>query len=463
MDKPVLLLVDDHEHIVKQLSWALSEDFDVHTASSKEQALGLLPKTKPAVMTLDLALSPGVANQHEGFDVLQAALGDDPTIKVIIITSDQDEATAMQAVRLGAFDYFVKPLPLDELRAALRRAAYLADLDRKAANGSDDPKDETGIIGDSPAIVGLRQRLRRVAETDFTVLILGESGVGKELVARGITRLSPRRDAPYVVVNCAAIPETLLESELFGHEKGSFTGAHVQKTGKFELADGGTLFLDEIGDVSPGLQAKLLRFLQEHTIERVGGTRLIQLDVRILAATNRDLERDVRERRFREDLYYRLKVLPVRVPSLRERGDDVLLLANYFLERMARDRGMPCKRLSTDAQLALKHHEWPCNVRELENPIRAAAVTGSRSVILSRDLDLAPSTSAPRDLRAARDDLERALIERALWRNNGVVSRAARELSVSRVTLYDLLDKHNLRGTRIPLTDPDREPDLSSH
>ena len=462
MDKPVLLLVDDHEHIVKQLSWALSEDFDVHTASSKEQALGLLPKTKPAVMTLDLALSPGVANQHEGFDVLQAALGDDPTIKVIIITSDQDEATAMQAVRLGAFDYFVKPLPLDELRAALRRAAYLADLDRKAANGSDDPKDETGIIGDSPAIVGLRQRLRRVAETDFTVLILGESGVGKELVARGITRLSPRRDAPYVVVNCAAIPETLLESELFGHEKGSFTGAHVQKKGKFELADGGTLFLDEIGDVSPGVQAKLLRFLQEHTIERVGGTRLIQLDVRIVAATNRDLERDVRERTFREDLYYRLKVLPVRVPSLRERSDDVLVLANYFLERMARDQGVPCKRLSTEAQLTLKQHEWPGNVRELENTIRAAAVTASRSVIVSRDLDLVPSDTPPRDLRAARDELERALIERALWRNNGVVSRAARDLSISRVTLYDLLDKHHLRASRIPLEDGELNEDPHS-
>lgn len=312
-------------------------------------------------------------------------------------------------------------------------------------------------------IGALRQRLQRLAETDFAVLILGESGVGKEIVARAITQLSPRRRAPYVVVNCAAIPETLLESELFGFEKGAFTGAHVQKKGKFELADGGTLFLDEIGDLSAPLQAKLLRFLQGHTIERVGGTRLIQLDVRILAATNRDLERDVREKRFREDLYYRLKVLPVRVPPLRERGDDVLVLANYFLERIASDFGTPIKRLGTDAQLALKQHKWPGNVRELENVIRAAAVTSARGVITRKDLDLVPSDEAPQDLKAARDELERNLIERALWRHNGIVSRAARELSVSRVTLYDLLNKHNMRYPRVPLKDDQLEEDLPSH
>ena len=288
MSKPSLLVIDDHEHILKQLSWALSEDFQVHTAVSQAEALDTLRKARPALMTVDLALAPGVQNRHAGFEVLQAALRHDPMIKAIVITSDQEETTAMQALRLGAFDYFVKPLPLDELRAALKRAAYLADLERRSSNSVDDPGEHTGIVGESPAVVSLRQRVRRVAETDFTALILGESGVGKELVAEAIARLSARRDRPFVIVNCAAIPENLLESELFGHEKGSFTGAHVQKKGKFELADSGTLFLDEIGDLSQGLQAKLLRFLQERTVERVGGTRLIQLDVRVIAATNRD-------------------------------------------------------------------------------------------------------------------------------------------------------------------------------
>jgi len=452
MNKPMLLVVDDHEHILKQLKWALSEDFEVHAAASQAEALETLRKVRPSLMTVDLALTPGVQNRHAGFEVLQAALREDPMIKAIVITSDQEETTAMQALRVGAFDYFVKPLPLDELRAALKRAAYLADLERRSSSCADDPGDDSGIIGESPAIVSLRQRVRRVAETDFTAFVLGETGVGKELVAQATARLSARRDRPFVVVNCAAIPETLLESELFGHEKGSFTGAHVQKKGKFELADSGTLFLDEIGDLSQGLQAKLLRFLQERTIERVGGMRLIQLDVRVIAATNRDLERDVREKLFREDLYYRLKVLPIRVPPLRERGNDILVLANYFLVRLASELGTPCKRLNAAAESALKRHDWPGNVRELQNVIKAAAVTSTHTLLTPEALDLGPS-QAPRDLRAARDELERALIERALWRNSGVISRAARELSISRVTLYDLLDKHGLRSLGVPLTE----------
>ena len=449
MDKPSLLIVDDHEHILKQLSWALKEDFCVHTALTAAEAIDTLRAAKPSVMTLDLTLSPDANRSREGFDVLQAALHEDPAIKAIVITSDQEQSTAMQALRLGAADYFVKPLPLDELRAALKRAAYLADLERQAAGVFEDPDDDMGIIGKSPAMVALRHRVRRVAETDFTALILGESGVGKELVARAVATLSHRRDQPYVVVNCAAIPETLLESELFGHEKGAFTGAHAQKKGKFELADRGTLFLDEIGDLSPGLQAKLLRFLQERTIERVGGNRLLQLDVRVVAATNRNLENDVRDGVFREDLYYRLKVLPIRVSPLRERGDDVLELANHFLAQLAKELGVPCKRLSNGAELALKRHEWPGNVRELENVIKAAAVTAQHALISAEDLDLVPSDSAPQNLKAARDQLERGLIERALWRNGGVISRAARDLSISRVTLYDLLAKHGLSTSQL--------------
>ena len=446
MDKPRLLVIDDHEHILKQLSWALQDEFDVHTAVSKAAAIEALRRVKPALMTVDLALTPGGGSRHEGFEVLQDALSADPAIKAIVITSDQEEATAMEAVRMGAFDYFVKPLPLEELRGALRRAAYLTAIDRRSSVTSTDHDDGTGMLGNSPVMRELRALVRRVAQTDFTALILGESGVGKELVARAIAQLGARREKPYVVVNCAAIPETLLETELFGHEKGSFTGAHAQKKGKFELADGGTLFLDEIGDLSPGLQAKLLRFLEQRTIERVGGTRPIQLTVRVIAATNRDLEADVREKRFRDDLYYRLKVLPIRVPPLRERDDDVLLLANGFLEGLARELGTPRNRLGRDAELALKRYHWPGNVRELQNVIRAAAVRSPRALISASHLELDLVADTPRDLRAARDELERALVERALRRNDGVISRAARDLGVSRVTLYDLLDKHGLRS-----------------
>jgi len=446
MDKPTLLVVDDHEHILKQLSWAFGSDFQVRTASSKEAAFEAMIREQPALMTVDLALGPDDIHRRQGFEVLQEALCADSAMKIIVITSEQEEATAIEAVTLGAFDYFVKPLPLDDLRVALKRAAYLGNLHRQAHGLMDHPaEDGTGMIGSSSTMMTLRQRVRRVAATDFTALVLGESGVGKELVARAIANLSPRHRQPYVVVNCAAIPETLLETELFGHEKGSFTGAHAQKKGKFELADHGSLFLDEIGDLNPELQAKLLRFLQERSIERVGSTRLIQLNVRIIAATNCDLERAVQEGRFREDLYYRLKVLPVRVPPLRERDDDVLVLSRFFLEQLAREMHTPPRRLAHDAQLALRRHQWPGNVRELENVIKSAAVTCCGHVISAKDLDLTPVVEERRNLRVARDELERELIERALRRNDGVISRAARDLSISRVTLYDLLTKHGLR------------------
>jgi two-component system, NtrC family, response regulator len=445
MSRSSLLVVDDHEHILKQLGWALAEDFDVHTASSREAALEMVRHVRPRLMTVDLALTPG-GGRREGFEVLQEALRLDPTVKAVVITSDQEEETALEAVRMGAFDYFIKPLPLDELRGALKRAAYLGELDRRADTRYEGPSDATGIIGESEAVAELRTLVRRVAETDFTGLISGESGVGKEIVAQAIWKLSKRRDRAFVVVNCAAIPEPLLETELFGHEKGSFTGAHAQKKGKFELADGGTLFLDEIGELGPRLQAKLLRFLQERSIERVGGARPIQLDVRILAATNRDLEQDVADKLFREDLYYRLKVLPIRVPPLRERGEDVLLLANHFRERLSSEEGLLRKTFSREATLALRSYEWPGNVRELENVIRAAAVRSPRALISARHLELPRRNEAPQGLRAARDELERSLVERALSRNNGIISRAARELSISRVSLYDLLDKHGLRN-----------------
>jgi two-component system NtrC family response regulator len=443
-NKPSLLIIDDHEHILKQLTWALSDEFEIHAAVSKEEALDLLREKRPMLMTVDLALTRGQERRQEGFDVLQAALQQDPLIRAVVITSDQEQATAVRALKTGACDFFVKPLPLEDLRAALKRAAYLAQLDRQATPAAG-AADDTGITGESPAVVALRDLVRRVAETDFTALVLGESGAGKEVVARALWKLSGRRARPFVVVNCAAIPEPLLESELFGHERGSFTGAHALKKGKVEAAECGTLFLDEIGDLSLGLQAKLLRFLQERTIERVGGAKPIQLDVRIIAATNRDLAAAVQARLFREDLYYRLKVLPIQVPPLRDRGDDVLLLAQHFLGRVARELNAPPKQLAHDAELMLMRHAWPGNVRELENVIRAAAVRCPQRLIAARYFELEMAADLPCDLRATRDQVERALIERALSRNGGVISRAARDLSVSRVTLYDLLEKHGLR------------------
>jgi len=445
MEKPNLLLVDDHPHILNQLRWALEDDFTVHTAQSKEEALGALRRVAPRLLTIDLSLAPGDEFRRQGFEVLQAALAADAAVKAIVVTSEQEEATAVQAVQMGAFDYFVKPVPLDELRAALKRAAYLVRLERQAAAPESAASDDLGIVGGAPATVELRTVVRRAAQTGFTVLVEGESGTGKELIARAVWQQSPRRTQPFVVVNCAAIPEQLLESELFGHEKGSFTGAHALKKGKFELADGGTLFLDEIGELGLGLQAKLLRFLQDKTIERVGGRRPIQLDVRIVAATNRDLERAVQTRAFRDDLYYRLKVLPIQVPPLRDRVEDILPLANYFLDRVNSEARAPRKRLSRSAEEALQCHGWPGNVRELENAMSAGVVRSLGNVIGPQHFGLGRNGSAPCDLREARDELERVLIERALRRNSGVVSRAAKDLSISRVTLYDLLAKHGLR------------------
>ena len=444
MQKTNLLLVDDHPHILNQLRWALADDFEVHTAESKEEALGVLRHIRPTLLTIDLALAPGEQNRHQGLEVLQAAIAADHAVKAIVVTSEQEEGTAVRAVQLGAFDYFVKPIALDELRAVLKRAAYLAGLEKSAIRAAREGDDDLGLTGTSTATVELRTIIRRAAQTDFSVLIQGESGTGKELVARALWRLSRRAERPLVVVNCAAIPEQLLETELFGHEKGSFTGAHAQKKGKFELADGGTLFLDEIGEMTLGLQSKLLRFLQEKTIERVGGRGPIQLDVRVIAATNRDLQREVAEKRFRDDLYYRLRVLPIQMPPLRDREDDIANLAHHFLERFSGELGEPRKRLSGASELALARHAWPGNVRELENVIRAAVVRAPGLVISPAHLDLGFADHLPCDLRGARDDLERALVERALRRNNGVISRAARDLSVSRVTLYDLINKHGL-------------------
>jgi two-component system, NtrC family, response regulator len=350
-------------------------------------------------------------------------------------------------VRLGAFDYYAKPVRLEELKVMIRRAFHIHQLQQKLQR--DDHTFADGfhrMVGTSKSIKEIFRFIERVAASDISVLIGGESGTGKEMVAHAIHLQSQRKNNPFVVVNCGAIPENLLESELFGHEKGSFTGAHAQKRGKFELAHTGTVFLDEIGELAPPLQVKLLRFLQDRKIERVGGTQPIDIDVRIIAATNRDLKKDMENHLFREDLYYRLKVVPVDMPPLRDRKEDIIPLAHYFLKKFCREHRKIPVTLSPEAEGALLMHPWPGNVRELENLISRSVVLSPRSVLKPSDLGFALD-QIPTDvnLKFAKKAIEMDFVKKALSRNGGIVSRAARELGISRVNLYELIEKYNIR------------------
>jgi two-component system NtrC family response regulator len=379
--------------------------------------------------------------------LLEQMLFHEPSTRAIVITGNDDDKNALAAVRLGAFDYYTKPIRLDELKVMIRRALHIhqlhqrvQQLDQAERNGFH------GVVGASKVMKDIIRFIERIAASDISVLICGESGTGKEVVAQAIHLQSQRNKNPFVVVNCGAIPENLLESELFGHEKGAFTGAHAQKRGKFELGHTGTLFLDEIGELAPPLQVKLLRFLQDRKIERVGGTLPIEVDVRIIAATNRDLRRDMETHAFREDLYYRLKVVPLDMPPLRERKEDIVPLAQYFLKRLCREHRKPPMTLSTEAEGALLMHPWPGNVRELENLISRSVVLSPRAVLKPSDLGFALDR-IPTDvnLKFAKKAIEMDFVKKALSRNHGVVSRAARELGISRVNLYELIEKYSLR------------------
>jgi len=445
--KPKLLLVDDEENILKQMRWALESDYDVFTTSVEGEAMSIFEKEKPPVVTLDLSLNPHNPADLGGMRLLEQILLQDPATRAIVITGNDDDKNALRAVRLGAFDYYAKPVRIDELKIMIQRATHIYQLQQRVnqieqtiGNGFH------GMVGASKALKDIFRFVERVAASDISVLICGESGTGKEVVAQAIHLQSQRKDNPFVVVNCGAIPENLLESELFGHEKGAFTGAHMQKRGKFELAHTGTLFLDEIGELAPPLQVKLLRFLQDRKIERVGGTTPIDVDVRILAATNRDLKRDMENRVFREDLYYRLKVVPLDMPPLRDRKDDIIPLAKHFLVKFCKDHRKPPMTLSTEAEGALLMHPWPGNVRELENLISRAVVLSPRSVLKPSDLGFALD-QIPTDvnLKFAKKAIEMDFVKKALSRNHGVISRAARELGISRVNLYELIEKYNLR------------------
>ena len=448
MTKPKLLIVDDDEAIRTQLKYALRDDFTLCFAEDRSQAVAAVQENHPDLVSLDLGLPPSPEGAEEGLKALDEIARLAPGTKVVVLTGNNDRENAIRAIQLGAFDYHGKPIQLAELKVVLQRAVYLQTLEAESEKSQQATESATrfeDILGNTPAMRGIFALVSRVAKTDVTVLIQGESGTGKELLARAIHSNSPRRSRPFVAINCGAIPETLLESELFGHEKGAYTGAHVQRRGKLELADSGTLFLDEIGEMSAPLQVKLLQFLQQREIERVGGREVLHVDARVIAATNKDLKAELQAGRFREDLYYRLSVVNLKLPPLRERGEDIVLIANTFLRR-SRQQHRRKLRFSSAALQALARYPWPGNVRELENAVERAVIMARGKQVETGDLGIdAPTADADLpSLRKARSLAEREAVIEALARNRGNISKAAKELGVSRPTLHSFLEKYQL-------------------
>ena len=442
--KPALLIVDDDEEIRTQMKWALARDYEIAQAGDRASAVTLFQSIRPAVVLLDLGLPPNPASPEEGLATLTQLLGLDPLAKIVIISGQAEKTNALQAVGSGAYDFLGKPVVMEELKLLLKRCFHVALLEREFRDMQKliDREAFDGILGTSPRMETLFESIRKVATVDAPVLILGESGTGKEMTARSIHQRSARRAGPFVAINCSAIPESLMESELFGHEKGAFTGAHVQRKGRIESATGGTLFLDEIGEIPLPIQVKLLRFLQERCIERVGGRQEIPVDTRVLAATHVDLKRGMAEGKFREDLFYRLAVVQIVLPPLRERGGDIILLANAFLQQSARESAKNGLVFSQEAVRAVQNHPWPGNVRELQNRVRRAVIMGSGKRLSALDLELADgSASGTTTLKAARESLERDMLQAALRRHSGKITAAANELGISRPTFYELMEK----------------------
>jgi two-component system, NtrC family, response regulator len=445
---PKILAVDDDEQILKQIQWALSQDYQVYMAGDRAKALEIFRKEKIPVILLDLGLPPHPREAFEGLAALEEMLAENPLAKVIIVSGNSERQNALRAVELGAHDIFPKPVDLDELSIVLKRVYRRIQLERESLEernlATQIPFEQ--IIGSSPVMKGIFNAIRKVANTNVPVLILGESGTGKELVAMAIHNLSQRREGPFAAINCGAIPENLLESELFGHEKGAFTGATAQRKGKLEYAKGGTLFLDEIGDLAPSLQVKILRFLQEKVIERVGGRESIPVDSRVVAATHQDLEVAVKENRFREDLYFRLAVVTINLPPLRERDSDVVEIANQLVQAFSKELHIAPKKFTRQALDAMKAHTWPGNVRELQNRIKRALVLAEGPSISAAELDLDNSleSRAKLTLKEAKEEVEREVIAKALQENSGNISRTAKSLGISRPTLYELLARYDL-------------------
>ena len=445
--KPKVLVVDDDEEIRSQMKWALLQDYDVLLAEDRLSAIAAFRESRPMVVVLDLGLPPSPGAPEEGMAALAELLTLDNLTKVVIATGQAEKDNALRAVGQGAYDFMCKPIQMEELKAILNRGFYVAQLEREYREMRQHWSTDTfeGMLGSSPPMQEVFTSIRKVATTDAPVLILGESGTGKEMAALAIHRRSARKAGPFVAINCGAIPETLLESELFGHEKGAFTGAHVQRQGRVETASGGTLFLDEIGELPPALQVKILRFLQDQYIERVGGRSKIQVDTRVIAATHVDLKKAMSEGKFREDLFYRLAVVIIRLPSLRERSSDVPLLAKTFLRKFAVQNSRAVEDFNPKSLRALQQHFWPGNVRELENRIKRAVIMAESRYVTPADLELADGTEGNfRTLKEARETVERELIQQALQRHGGKISRAAEDLGISRPTFYELMEKLGL-------------------
>jgi len=443
--KPKLLIVDDDEEIRTQMKWALGGDYEVFQAESRSSALEVFRTERPAAVLLDLGLPPHPNNPEEGLAVLTELLAQDRLVKVIIISGQGEKENALRAIGAGAYDFLVKPVEMDELKFLLKRCFHVVQLEKEYAEMQQLLRGDSfeGMLGASPQMRPVFETIRKVATTDAPVLILGESGTGKEMAAKAIHQRSDRKGGPFVAINCGAIPETLLESELFGHEKGAFTGAHMQRKGRIETANEGTLFLDEIGEIPLALQVKLLRFLQEQTIERVGGRQEIPINNRVVAATNVDLKKAMAAGTFREDLYYRLAVVQITLPPLRERDNDVRLLAQFFLNRFAQQVNKPNLAVEQDAVRALNRHAWPGNIRELENCIRRAVIMADGRRVTAKDLELnaAEPDASLVTLKEAREAVERQMVQRALLKYSGKIAPAAVELGLSRPTLYELMDK----------------------
>jgi two-component system NtrC family response regulator len=447
--KPKLLVVEDDPGLQSQLRWSF-EGFDVAVAEDRESALAQLRRLVPPVVTLDLGLPPDPGGVSEGFGLLEEMLSLMPETKVIVVTGHNDRTNAMRAIELGAYDFYEKPIDPDLLAISVSRAARLYGIEQENARlqASQGAVALEGLIAASPEMLKVCRNVEKLAPTDVSTLLLGESGTGKEVLVKAVHNLSERRDKRLVAINCAAIPEALLESELFGYEKGAFTGAVKTTPGKIELADGGILFLDEVGDLPMPLQAKLLRFLQERVIERVGGRREIPVDVRVVCATHRDLPELIATGSFREDLYYRINEATITVPPLRHRQGDAVLLARVFLERFAQQLKRPLKGFTQQAVLAIEDYNWPGNVRELENRVKRAVIMADGAQVTDDDLELSEGDTDPHpfNLREVREKAESRAIRRALSVTDNNVSKTAEMLGVTRPTLYNLMRKYAIKA-----------------
>ncbi|MBG6080368.1 PEP-CTERM-box response regulator transcription factor [Rubrivivax gelatinosus] len=443
-----VLIVEDDLALQKQIKWSLDR-YDCATAADREAAILQYRRVQPTVVTMDLGLPPDPDSVSEGFKLLEQLLDLDPHVKVIVLTGQNDQANALRAVALGAYDFLAKPFDPEVLGLTIERAMRLAELqtENRRLQALQQPDALSGLMTRDPEMLRISRMVERVASSDATVLLLGESGTGKEVLAQGLHQAS-RRSGRFVAINCAAIPENLLESELFGYEKGAFTGAAKTTPGKIETANGGTLMLDEIGDLPAALQAKLLRFLQERKIERLGARQEIPVDVRVVGATHQDLQALIAEGRFREDLYYRLAEIEVKIPPLRTRQGDAVLLAHAFLRRFAQEQRRGSLVFSEDALQAIAAHAWPGNVRELLNVVKRASIMAEGTRVTAQDMGLKVPTrddsagdASEFDLRAAREAAERQTVIAALARANNNIVKASELLGISRPTLYDLMHR----------------------